>query len=1023
MKIENVPTTDTTPTLEETVPVQQTTPAELTSIPSGSILSSAVIGGAKTQVSQQDIAMLPEIPKPTPVNKTWSNALREVNDEDSGVLEAAFQTDNTAVNAFNYLNSPEFKPSSTFDIREHQDKLVGLEEYNDELVSSKSLEELNYKINKIAREQTARKTISDAGWAGLGISLVAGLADPINYIPIVGQSIKAKAIVGAGIAAASEVVNQSNQITRTGYETTMNIAGTAIIVGGLTHLANKVGYSSDNLTQITNQYNQNPNVNITNIQVPQSVGAASVSNYPHWGPDDTKLTGWDVINAVGSVTSPALSVLRTESATARNTVSELVDHGFELAGHSAGKYYRPVESIRDSRISNYIGTNKKVLASEYDNLIKADPTNKLSYDEFAALALRHAFAGDVQNTFAQAASKPIAKMFNEVASELQSLNTKNNLGLSMLDDMHNPILYQTTKIRSDSVNFINDITTKLESKINGLTKAEQDEIIDVLDATDIKTASQLWAEEIKNAIVYDRSSFAKLKNSKIDTPLDKKDLADWLIQDPIELSKRYLDKNIWKIEMDNRFGTSNFNELMKPIIKEYDDLKAANPANQSKIDKELKSVEKNMRLMYDNIAKTSQFSKNQSDVIVNNIMKLAQASKLGSAVLSSLTDTAKLIQIDGITKVFSHQLKTLVDRSDINTLSREEMIELSSWLDDIQNNRTNSLAGIIDQYTEDGFITKGVNYIAEKSMKLSLLPHWTKWQKVQAGYIAADKMVTIGNKLLNNKSVSKTDLINFSKVGLDESALKKIATEYNRVGQNRLLNVGQWESNIQQRFKESLSRYVDKTINTPKAGDLPGVLKTPLGRVFFQFQSFALLNWNQFIIAGLQRPDARFLSTIGGLAGVAYLQLNLKEKLTGKQMPKEWGGMDGIAAKIVDESGILSGPTIAYDKTIGIVPGLSRDELFGTHDKAYKETPAERVLNAEGPVLGYITDAVTAISPAFTDTEYKSKNITAMRKLIPFQNNFYMRGVFNQAEMAIKDGLNIEYKPYKDVVSEYIRGK
>jgi hypothetical protein len=586
------------------------------------------------------------------------------------------------------------------------------------------------------------------------------------------------------------------------------------------------------------------------------------------------------------------------------------------------------------------------------------------------------------------------------------------------------MLYQSNRVRNDSQEFMTDISSKLEAKIGQLNAQEQQDILDALDANTIKEASDAWAVQIKDSIAYDRVSFNKLKGTDIETPLDKNDLANWFISDVSELSKRYADIHLPKIELEKKFGTANLNELKKPIIAELEAAKVANPKKAAALQREFESIDKDLKSIFENITNERNFSKSAIDTAVNNVGKLASASKLGSALISSLTDYGKLITINGVSKVFKHSLESLVDRSDLGKLSKDEMTELSFMLDDIMHNRTNSVAGIIDKYTDDGVVSKSINWISDKSMRASLLPHWTKKMKVQAGYIASEKIVTVGNKLLKNSKVSENDLIDLAKVGLDKPTLMNIAEQYNKHGENRRMNISNWDDlDTTQAFKEGLSRYVDKTINTPSAGDIPRLMQTPIGRILFQFQSFAVLNWNQFIIAGLQRPDANFLTSVAGISGLAYLQLRIKEKLNGTKLPTHWDGMDGIAAKIVDEAGLVSGITVGYDKMASLVPGASRDELFGGNKQMLQRTtPSDRVVKFLGPSAGYLKDAVTSITPMLTEKDYEGSELRATRNMLPFQNNWWLKGLFNHLELEIGKGLDINnVKPRKDSISTYLR--
>lgn len=117
----------------------------------------------------------------------------------------------------------------------HFEKFLGLRNEEDAIKLQK----------RIDREEQNNEIIASSGWNGWTASLVAGISDPINFIPVGGtayKSIKAgktlasitkTAIAGAGGVALTEGILQSQQETRTAQESIVNIAGGTILGGVL----------------------------------------------------------------------------------------------------------------------------------------------------------------------------------------------------------------------------------------------------------------------------------------------------------------------------------------------------------------------------------------------------------------------------------------------------------------------------------------------------------------------------------------------------------------------------------------------------------------------------------------------------------------------------------------------------------------------------------------------------------------------------------------------------------------------
>lgn len=97
---------------------------------------------------------------------------------------------------------------------------------------------------KIDAEERDRQTLAASGWAGTVAGLAAGIVDPINYIPVIGETAKgvgvARSMLGTGArmaatgavsTAALEAVLHATQQTRTFEESAGNVASGTLLMG------------------------------------------------------------------------------------------------------------------------------------------------------------------------------------------------------------------------------------------------------------------------------------------------------------------------------------------------------------------------------------------------------------------------------------------------------------------------------------------------------------------------------------------------------------------------------------------------------------------------------------------------------------------------------------------------------------------------------------------------------------------------------------------------------------------------
>lgn len=1039
----------------------------------------APVTQAPVTINKAEYGLVAEAPKKNPV---YSNLVREVREDEVGTLEAAFKSNNVGYNLYGALTKPDFAPDTQFNILDHETELIGFEDNLSDLAKVKSLNELRYVQKKILQERQAREVLDQAGTLeSVGAQVVAGVLDLPTLIG--GAAIKTGASVLANtaravatesaITAASEVGLQQAQYTRTARESAENIAlsavGSAALYGSILGIKSRIGArATESDTIIRDAANRStPSPELTDeirfapAASQQSIGAAAVTTPSSrvWNPEDTQLVGSKAINALAY--APSVDVLRSDFPAARDLVNRLVNHSFELTGHAAGKVARPVEAaINRQQVEFAIPIRTALSETEFkiNKLRKDRGLPALTEEEFNQAVLERSggfkrLLGGASAVFEPAEEKllaqaggTISKNLNRILDELASLDPKiRNSSIRKYFHLMHSNMYSSSAIKREQATFVEKITNKLSTRINDLSPEIQNKILDRFDTTDINVAAKNWAEQIKDTIVFDSGDFYKLKNTDIDTPLEIDDLSEWLVADAKEFANRFADTYIPRLEMLREFGTYDTKELLQPFVKEFDARKAELAAKfkgdlenkefikaNKKLDREFDKIRDNVSLMVSNLKNEYRFSRSSYDGIINGISKLTAASKLGSALLSSLTDVAKQVNIDGVMGLKNNfnALRDTWNNSFFKNLPPSEMDSIVWALDDIKHNRTNSIAGIIDRYTNDGnWVMKSVDKASALAMKASGLPSWTKANKISAGYAAADKIKRIGNQLLAGQQPNARELIDLAKVGLDQDTLKSIAEQVNKYGKDRVFNVGSWDPDVSQAFREGLSRYVDKTINTAGAGDIPKLMQEPLGRLFFQFQSFAVLNWNQFIMSGLQAPDAKFLMAVIGTLGIAAFQLDFKSRVAGKKLPEEVDAE--YAAMLVEESGLVSGPAILLNKTE--LFGVNVKESLSATPKEYHQSASDRVVSFLGPSAGYFKDAVTlatgagtAIGEMAADRELDAsaidyKTVQAARAIVPGQNIWYLRDLFTTVQESIANGVGINNVKERETIADRLQ--
>jgi hypothetical protein len=205
-------------------------------------------------------------------------------------------------------------------------------------------------------------------------------------------------------------------------------------------------------------------------------------------------------------------------------------------------------------------------------------------------------------------------------------------------------------------------------------------------------------------------------------------------------------------------------------------------------------------------------------------------------------------------------------------------------------------------------------------------------------------------------------------------------------------------------------RDVNRIIVTPGVGDKPLRMHGDLGSIIGQFQSFALASVQHTLVSGLQQRDMAAFNGMMVMLALGALSYKLKSDAAGIPTadPSTLGGQVAWASEALDNSGVLGvlmNADHAIEKMTSDRIGLS----------ALTGKPFRRYMNVNtmgaflGPSLGKASDILDVVSAAFRG-KITDSDTHKIRKLIPLQNLFWARGMFNSAEHGINDAFGIQAK-------------
>jgi hypothetical protein len=179
--------------------------------------------------------------------------------------------------------------------------------------------------------------------------------------------------------------------------------------------------------------------------------------------------------------------------------------------------------------------------------------------------------------------------------------------------------------------------------------------------------------------------------------------------------------------------------------------------------------------------------------------------------------------------------------------------------------------------------------------------------------------------------------------------------------------------------------------------------------VLGQFRTFQLTSIQRTLIAGLQEADAAKVVALTGMIGLGMLSEQLKMLIHGKEKkngPKDMG--EWLYAGLAN-SGALGWLTDA-DQTMHKVSGgnVSVGKFAFGNDRAISRFASQNVVGSLlGPTFGAANDVGRSAGAIMRKEGMTEGDVHAMRRLLPYQNLFYISRSLRALEEGLIDAMGI----------------
>ncbi|EOI2314857.1 hypothetical protein GW614_07225 [Proteus sp. G4441] len=545
-----------------------------------------------------------------------------------------------------------------------------------------------------------------------------------------------------------------------------------------------------------------------------------------------------------------------------------------------------------------------------------------------------------------------------------------------------------------------------QSALNRMTPLEREELDaaadDIVNKIIGAPSGIVPSELIPDGLVK-RAGFTKDRTLNI--PDER--IKDYLESDVNYVMENYIRQVAPEIELTAKFGRVDMDNQIKAITEEYNQLiaDATTPKERSRLEARREADLRDIRAMRDRLLGTYGAPKDPSSFFVRagrvarhvNFLRL-----LGGMTISSLPDMARPIMQHGLRSALKPLSKMLTDIGAMR-IAKADLREMGIGLEYVLSSRSKVIADLSDPYSRRSYLERGLQWSSQKFGNFTLMNQYTDTMKMWSGLITQSKVLKAANTLDAGGSLSKREIKKLAHIGIDESMLKRIADQFKRHGEDldgMLTGHSHlWDDRVvRETFQAAVLKDVRTTVITPGIGDTPLMMSSELGKIVMQFKTFFFATHNRALVSGIQSGDASFY--YGALLQVALgsLVYVLKAKMAGRDINTEPANLVKEGLDWSGMMGWLGEPNNVLENLSGGTYGMSA--MFGG-------PPASRYQsrNGIGALLGPTFDLggdIKNITSGVLNGEFDDREVRSVRKLLPFQNLFYLSPLLNQVEEQMK---------------------
>lgn len=395
------------------------------------------------------------------------------------------------------------------------------------------------------------------------------------------------------------------------------------------------------------------------------------------------------------------------------------------------------------------------------------------------------------------------------------------------------------------------------------------------------------------------------------------------------------------------------------------------------------------------------------------VMQLNALRLMGGVVIASVSDPANIWMKHGLTRTFRDGFLPFINGVKDVPLTKKQARQMLVAVETSLHSRYHALSDVFDTYRRGSKFEKGLEYASTKLGAVALFDQWTNaFKQINAG-ASVMRVVDEIEMVMTGKGSKKEidDAINhLAALNIDRPYIEAIWDQLTARGAGRrvegrlLPNTDDWDMTAPgareslRAFRAAVLRETDDVIVTPGVERPRWMDANVPARLLSQFRSFGMSSTTKITMASLQQRDGAVVQALVVRLALGALSYYLYAKAVGGDTETEM--LNAPLSKWADEAIARSGTIGVFDELQRIlqrIPATAPYASFSGRRSSRRE--GGNLLEAlAGPSLDLLFEKGAGVLMGLDSPTKQTAHL--FRQMLPFQNLFYLRRVFDLIEAA-----------------------